>query len=217
MIISFEGIDGSGKSTQAKLLYEHYKSKGIKVSLSAEPTHSGIGSEIRQMLNDGSINKLSKERVIEMFYEDRIEHIARLKEQNNEIDIIDRYSGSTLAYQLGDKDADPEEWQRLKSIILSWNKKVPKAFITVYLHITPEKALKRLAKRSNNNSFDKHEVLLNAYNNYKFDYFDTYLHRLIVATSDNDDVEFSESQLLDYIILMINNYFLQQLVGRINA
>ena len=53
LLIAFEGIDGSGKSTQAKLLYEWLRKRGYKVILLREPTNGKIGQLIRDKLRRG--------------------------------------------------------------------------------------------------------------------------------------------------------------------
>jgi len=50
MLITFEGIDGSGKSTQAKRLYEHLKSLGYKVSLYRDPGSTELAEKIRELI-----------------------------------------------------------------------------------------------------------------------------------------------------------------------
>ena len=56
MIIAFEGIDGCGKTTQAKLLYEHFINNGYTISLYKEPGDTKIGEKIKSVFFDDKLN-----------------------------------------------------------------------------------------------------------------------------------------------------------------
>lgn len=102
LFIAFEGIDGSGKSTQIKLLTEQLKKNGHKVYSTFEPTDGIIGSLIRDILNH---KHETDERVIAaLFAADRLEHLTNkdngiLKRFNDGYTVIcDRYYLSSYAY-----------------------------------------------------------------------------------------------------------------------
>src|SRR5437870_3245745 len=103
IFIALEGIDGSGKSTQAKLLSDKMQKEGLKVYLTCEPTGSPIGSLIRNILK-GKME--ADHRVIAgLFVADRLEHLLHktngiLKKLANDFTVItDRYYFSSYAYQ----------------------------------------------------------------------------------------------------------------------
>lgn len=101
MFITFEGVDGSGKSTQAKLLSSYLISKGYRTLLTREPGN-GI-PEVRDILLSTQ-SKLSPLSEVLLFNADRAEHVSRVMKpalQNGSIVICDRYSDSTRAYQCG--------------------------------------------------------------------------------------------------------------------
>jgi len=100
-LITFEGIEGCGKSTLAKELYEYLKSKNYKVIFTREPGGGKLGEKIREILlsNEFEIPDYSE---LFLFLASRYEHtknviIPRLKE--GYIVISDRYMDSTIAYQ----------------------------------------------------------------------------------------------------------------------
>lgn len=102
--IVFEGIDGSGKTTQAKAMEKWLSDQGISVWRTAEPTDSQIGRQIRSLLcND--LAEEDREQLRLLFRQDRIQHIfeekvgigARL--EAGQWVLCDRYIYSTLAYQ----------------------------------------------------------------------------------------------------------------------
>ena len=101
--IVFEGIDGSGKTTQIRLLAEHLKRAGRKVHITAEPTTSVSGGLLRDALCGA--RKRSPGELAALFLLDRINHnvcpvngIEKLTSDGYDV-ICDRYYYSSLAYQ----------------------------------------------------------------------------------------------------------------------
>ncbi len=111
MFIVIEGIDGTGKSTQAKRLADHLTSQGRTVILSREPTDGPWGTLLR---NSASTGRLSPEEELETFLKDRRQHveekIAPALAAGHTV-ILDRYYFSTMAYQ-GARGFDPQEIRR---------------------------------------------------------------------------------------------------------
>ncbi len=137
MLITFEGIDGSGKSTQTKLLKKWFEKKGYEVILTEEPTNNVIGKELKKHM---SRNGLSWVEAL-LFAADRAIHCERIIIPNlDKVVICDRYVHSTIAYQtaIGLK----KKW------VSCLNENVPKPDLTFYLDIKPETALKRIKKRT---------------------------------------------------------------------
>jgi dTMP kinase len=103
LFIALEGIDGSGKSTQAKFLAANFEKEGHKVYLTCEPTDGPIGAMIRSIFN----HKMEADhRVIAgLFVADRLEHLLNkthgiLKKLDEGFTVIsDRYCFSSYAYQ----------------------------------------------------------------------------------------------------------------------
>jgi dTMP kinase len=100
LFIVFEGIDGSGKSTQCDMLYEYIAGRGVNVKKLAEPTSGKWGTELRAMLKSSAPPPV--ETQIEMFIKDRIDD----SEQNilpslksGATVVMDRYFYSNAAYQ----------------------------------------------------------------------------------------------------------------------
>lgn len=102
MFITFEGIDGSGKSTQARTLAEHLRSKGHQVVLTREPGGSPGAEEIRRLVLEGSPDRWSAETEILLFTAARRDHLERVIEPAlaaGKIVISDRFADSTRMYQ----------------------------------------------------------------------------------------------------------------------
>ncbi len=102
MFITFEGVEGSGKSTQAKLLAEHLAQQGNKVTLTREPGWGQLGELIRKAILDNRDLKLDPFSELCLFCADRAQHVRdfmRPKLDAGEIVICDRYFDSTVVYQ----------------------------------------------------------------------------------------------------------------------
>ncbi|MDV7270188.1 dTMP kinase [Thioclava sp. A2] len=102
MFISFEGIDGSGKSTQARILAEALRAEGHDVVLTREPGGSAGAEEIRRLVLEGDPDRWSAETELLLFTAARRDHLERLIEPSlaaGKIVICDRFADSTRMYQ----------------------------------------------------------------------------------------------------------------------
>ncbi|WP_413875154.1 dTMP kinase [Albidovulum sp.] len=100
--ITFEGIDGSGKSTQARLLAEHLSAAGHDVVLTREPGGSPGAEEIRRLVLEGDPDRWSAETEILLFTAARRDHLERVIEpalKAGKVVISDRFADSTRMYQ----------------------------------------------------------------------------------------------------------------------
>ncbi|EEE38727.1 thymidylate kinase [Rhodobacteraceae bacterium KLH11] len=102
MFLTFEGIDGSGKSTQARLLAEHLRREGHEVILTREPGGSDGAEEIRNLVLQGDPDRWSAETEILLFTAARRDHLERTIEPAlaaGKVVICDRFADSTRMYQ----------------------------------------------------------------------------------------------------------------------
>ncbi len=165
MFIAFEGIDGSGKSTQAKLLAEYFLQQGKQVELTAEPTKHGIGKMIRAAF--AKEIKLQESTIAALFAADRLEHIQNQENgmlthlNNGKIVITDRYYFSSYAYH---SVHVPMDWV-IKSNSLAVN--ILKPTINFFIDIDPKVAMERIvATRTNIEIYETEENLIAVRNNY---------------------------------------------------
>ena len=102
LFISFEGIDGSGKSTQARLLAETLRAAGHNVTLTREPGGSRGAEEIRRLVLEGDPDRWSAETEILLFTAARRDHLEKTIRPalaQGGVVITDRFADSTRVYQ----------------------------------------------------------------------------------------------------------------------
>ncbi len=140
--IVFEGMDGSGQDTQAKLLADHLKSVGFKVILTSEPTKDlgSLGVTIRYIL--GNQPDFPSDSLQILMVADRALHAEQIKKwlDDDYVVICIRYLYSTLAY--GFADNIDINW------LVSLNRTFPRPELVVYLDLEAEQALQRVRERS---------------------------------------------------------------------
>jgi dTMP kinase len=102
IFISFEGIEGTGKTIQSKMLYEHFLKKGYKVILTEEPGGTRIGLKIRDILLSIENKEMSPLAELLLYNASRVQHIKEVilpALKRGYTVITDRFSDSTVAYQ----------------------------------------------------------------------------------------------------------------------
>lgn len=100
--LSFEGIDGSGKSTQARRLAEALRARGIEVVLTREPGGSPGAEEIRRLVLEGNADRWSPETELLLFTAARHDHLEKTIRPalaRDAVVITDRFADSTRMYQ----------------------------------------------------------------------------------------------------------------------
>ena len=159
LFVTFEGIEGSGKSYQSRKLYKNIKKKNIPVILTREPGGTKSAEKIRKVILDDYFHPDIKEKFNK--YTDTLLYLAARNEHienkikpaiyNKKIIICDRFIDSTLAYQVYGKGVNKRMVDSVHKYILG-NIKPDLTFI---LKVNISKALHRLRKRKKKNRYDK--------------------------------------------------------------
>lgn len=148
MLITFEGIDGSGKSTLIKQVGEYLKSKNLNTIITYEP----YDEDIRNLIKSG---KYLPKAELALFMADRVQHIENIilpALKNNMIVLCDRFIDSTIAYQFGGNGISPDV---IKAIYKLLNYPIyPER--TYYLDIPVSEAMFRISKRYSK-EYDKYD------------------------------------------------------------
>lgn len=154
LFIVIEGIDGTGKSTQARRLGEWFQSHGRDVVLSREPTDGPWGKKLRESASTG---RLSPEDELQYFLNDRRQHVDELIKPalaDGKVVILDRYYFSTMAYQ-GARGFDPLEIRKRNEEF------APVPDLLLILDLDVDTAHTRIGVRGDTtNEFEKRENLM---------------------------------------------------------
>ena len=162
-LIVFEGIDGTGKSTQCELLAKSLTERDILNIALAEPTRGTWGTKIRRLLSEGR-QGISPQEELSWFVNDRKEDIElniMPALQDNKVVLMDRYYFSTAAYQ-GALGLDPEQI-RLENETFA---PIPDR-VLIFL-TSPETCLERIeSSRDQKSAFEKLDYLRNVQEIFK--------------------------------------------------
>jgi len=162
LFITFEGIEGCGKTYQSLKLYKKLKKRKIPTILTREPGGTISAEKIRAVILDDYFHPDSKEKFDRytdtlLYLAARNEHIKnKIKPaiQKNKVVICDRFIDSTMAYQVYGKKVDKSLVNFIHNKIL---KKI-KPDLTFILKVNLNKAMKRIKRRKNNNRYDRFPV-----------------------------------------------------------
>ena len=143
--ITFEGIDGSGKSTQIQKLAKFLEDNGFDIIMTREPGGSVGGEEIRNLLLQGEVDRWSAETEILLFTAARRDHLERIilpALQDGKIVICDRFTDSTRMYQ-------GMRGPKLRNLVDKLTEEVINCEpdLTIIIDIDPEISLKRAKSR----------------------------------------------------------------------
>jgi dTMP kinase len=156
VLVALEGIDGTGKSTQARRLAELFRGQGYAVTLLREPTLSPWGQRIREAASAGG-RVLAPALALELFLRDRyydvVAHIQPALAARRLV-LMDRYYFSNIAYQ-GAVGIDPEAIRRLNEAF------APIPDLVLVLMLPPAQALQRIRQTRGgmDDSFEQEEYL----------------------------------------------------------
>ena len=140
-LIAFEGIDGTGKSTQVALLAAALRARGLEVVETREPTDGPHGRRIRVLAAEG--RRAAPEEELALFWSDRAEHVESVIEPalaRGAWVVTDRYTLSTVCYQ-GARGLDVAE------LVAESERRFPLPELAIVLELSPEQALERIRGR----------------------------------------------------------------------
>ena len=152
--ITFEGIDGAGKSTQIDVIEATLKARGLEVIRTREPGGTPLGEVIRKELLSVSMEP-STETLL--FFASRAEHIAKVIKPALERGawvLSDRFTDATYAYQVGGRGFPAEKVEELER----WTHGDLQPDRTVLFDIDPEVAAKRVAQARSLDRFEKESL-----------------------------------------------------------
>lgn len=153
LLIAFEGIDGGGKTTQARRVADALRARGHEVILTKEPTNGPHGARIRASAVTG---RLPAEEELALFLADRQQHVTELilpALERGAVVIVDRYYPSTVAYQ-GIRGWDPADLRARNEVF------APAPDLLFVLDIPARQGLARVQGRGDvADAFEKEDLL----------------------------------------------------------
>ena len=146
VFVCFEGGEGSGKSTQSRLLRDALTAAGFTVRLTFEPGDTAVGQELRRIVLSPETGELDDRCEALLYAADKAEHVATLVRPalaRGEVVVTDRYVDSTLAYQGAGRSLDPAELEE----VARWATGDLRPHLTVVLDLEPSAGFTRFAER----------------------------------------------------------------------
>lgn len=160
LFITFEGVEGSGKSTQIDLLAEFLSEKGYEVVSTREPGGTAIGDKIRKIVLNPDFTEMDFKAEALLYAANRAQHVAEVIAPalaQGKIIISDRYTDSSLAYQSFGRGLDQKKVENISE----WATGGLEPDLTILLDIPADKGLKRtsrsLADRIEQENIDFHD------------------------------------------------------------
>jgi dTMP kinase len=145
LFVAFEGGEGAGKSTQARLLAQALRADGREVLLTHEPGGTAVGERLRALLLDPTTSSLSHRAEALLYAADKAQHVEQVvcpALERGAVVITDRYVDSTLAYQGAGRTLPPAEVERLAR----WATGDLRPHLTVVLDLPAEAGLSRVER-----------------------------------------------------------------------
>ena len=167
MFITFEGIEGSGKSSLIAQLKKYFKSSRLEAFFSKEPGGTDLGKEIRKILLNPK-HSFDPTSELLLLLADRAEHVQKIIRPNlqkNKLFFCDRYLDSTLAYQGSGRNLDKKI---IKEMFKALDFPIPD--LTILLDVPVQIGLGRARKRNKLDRFEKED--LNFHENVRRSYLD---------------------------------------------
>ena len=149
LFVSFEGIDGAGKSTHIAALAEAFKAQGRTVTLTREPGGTPLAEKLRAMVLNDAMDPLTETLLVFAARRDHLLTVIEPALARGEVVLCDRFTDATFAYQGGGRGFDLttlttlERWVQTTPALQGQSLRQPD--LTVWFDIAPEVAAARLA------------------------------------------------------------------------
>lgn len=207
LFITLEGGEGSGKTTLAKSLKEHYESLGYEVVLTREPGGTEIGERIRNIVVNEELDSFTEFLLFSAARRLNVLNIIVPALDNGKIVICDRYITSSIVYQslIGKGKCTTYSIKKLSDFAVTPLDRGISTYpnIEFLLDVDTKNSIKRIKNREDNNKFDNrsinyHQKINNAYRN-ALSYSESDKKYVINANNEKDEVKTN-------VINLINEY-----------
>ena len=149
IFISFEGIDGAGKSTHIEGLAQAFRGQGRSVTLTREPGGTPLAEKLRTLVLNDAMDAMTEALLVFAARCDHLQQVIEPALAHGEVVLCDRFTDATFAYQGGGRGFDLEVLSYLEQLVqtvhLPMEKIVRQPDLTIWFDLTPDIAAKRLA------------------------------------------------------------------------
>jgi dTMP kinase len=162
LFISFEGIDGAGKSTHITGLAEAFRAQGRQVTLTREPGGTPLAEKLRSLVLNDAMDPLTESLLVFAARRDHLMTVIEPALARGEVVLCDRFTDATFAYQGGGRGFDLgvlqtlEQWVQATPAVAAGALRQPD--LTVWFDIEPEVAAARLADARTPDRFEAQPV-----------------------------------------------------------
>ncbi len=157
LLITFEGTEGSGKSSQLEILARHLRRKGFDVVKTREPGGTGFGEQVRNLLLDVKNRRLDPRTELFLYLASRTQHLEEVilpALRSGKIVLCDRYSDATIAYQGFGRRLD----MKIVRIAVDYAAKNIRPDRTFLLDLDVRKGLARVKARGRRDRMDREKM-----------------------------------------------------------
>jgi dTMP kinase len=158
LFISFEGIDGAGKSTHIAGLSEALSQKGCKVTLTREPGGTALAEKLRNLILSDAMDALTESLLVFAARRDHVECVIRPALARGEVVLCDRFTDATFAYQGAGRGFDLQTLSTLESWVQSHDHQLLQPDLTFWFDLAPALAAERLANARVPDKFESQPV-----------------------------------------------------------
>ena len=148
LFISFEGIDGAGKSTHISALAQAFKAQGRAVTLTREPGGTPLAEKLRTLVLQDAMDPLTEALLMFAARRDHLDCVILPALARGDVVLCDRFTDATFAYQGGGRGFDEEVLSQLERMVQTSPDKAAlvQPALTLWFDLSPEEAAKRLAR-----------------------------------------------------------------------
>jgi dTMP kinase len=158
IFISFEGIDGAGKSTHIQSLADQFKSQGLNVTLTREPGGTELAEKIRQMVLNDPMDSLTESLLVFAARRDHLQKVILPALGQGNVVICDRFTDATFAYQGGGRGFDLSILKQLETWVQTSGDAFIEPDLTLWFELNPEIAAQRLVSARVPDRFESQPV-----------------------------------------------------------
>lgn len=145
LFISFEGIDGAGKSTHIQALADALRDQGRAVTLTREPGGTPLAEQLRSMVLNDSMDPMTEALLVFAARRDHVQRVIVPALARGDVVLCDRFTDATFAYQGGGRGFDWQVLRQLEQWVQSLGAALLQPHTTVWFDLPPAVAAERLA------------------------------------------------------------------------